>query len=114
MRAGWRRRIEVFSPKLERRLSLGSRDAWRLWLVLEANPTVASFCERGGRSIEAFLKLRRAQAPKQRRAASDIARVQRDRAKPLAEVAPAPSAPAQRAQGEVKGRRLRIARGFGR
>ena len=41
-----RRRLEVFSPKLSRRLSLGSYNAWRLWLALEANPEVISFCER--------------------------------------------------------------------
>ena len=45
-RRGLRRRIEVFSPKLGRRLSLGSYDAWQLWLALEANPQVVSFCER--------------------------------------------------------------------
>lgn len=40
------RRIEVFSPKLGRRLSLSSYAAWQLWLALEANPAVATFCER--------------------------------------------------------------------
>ena len=40
--AGWRRRLEVFSPKLARRLSLGSYDAWRCWIALEANPAVKS------------------------------------------------------------------------
>lgn len=40
------RRIEVFSPKLGRRLSLTSYAAWQLWLALEANPTVKAFCER--------------------------------------------------------------------
>lgn len=40
------RRIEVFSPKLGRRLSLSSYAAWQLWLALEANPAVAAFCER--------------------------------------------------------------------
>lgn len=45
-RGGWRRRIEVFSPKLGRRLSLGSYDAFRTWLVIEANPAIASFTER--------------------------------------------------------------------
>ncbi len=44
--AGWRRRLEVFSPKLARRLSLGSYDAWRCWIAIEANPAVTSFCER--------------------------------------------------------------------
>lgn len=46
LRPGRRRRIEVFSPKLGRRLTLGSYDAWRVWLALEANPAVTSFCER--------------------------------------------------------------------
>src|SRR2546425_4376613 len=41
-----RRRLEVFSPKLARRASLGSYDAWKLWLALEANPQVERFCER--------------------------------------------------------------------
>ncbi len=41
-----RRRLEVFSPKLGRRLSLASYGAWQLWLALEANPLVQRFCER--------------------------------------------------------------------
>src|SRR5450432_1047713 len=45
-RPSWRRRIEVFSPKIGRRLSLGSYDAYRTWLVIEANPAIATFCER--------------------------------------------------------------------
>lgn len=45
-RGGWRRRIEVFSPKLGRRLSLGSYDAYRTWLVIEANPAIEAFTER--------------------------------------------------------------------
>ena len=40
------RRIEVFSPKLGRLLSLTSYAAWQLWLALEANPTASTFCER--------------------------------------------------------------------
>lgn len=44
-----RRRLEVFSPKLVRRLSLSSHDAWRCWLALEANPAVSAFCERPAR-----------------------------------------------------------------
>ena len=44
-----RRRLEVFSPKLARRLSLSSYDAWRCWLALEANPAVSAFCERPAR-----------------------------------------------------------------
>lgn len=47
--ASWRRRLEVFSPKLDRRLSLGSYQAWRCWVALEANPAVTSFCERPAR-----------------------------------------------------------------
>mgnify|MGYP000293312828 CR=1 FL=1 len=45
-RPAGRRRIEVFSPKLARRLSLGGYDAYRTWLVIEANPWIKSFCER--------------------------------------------------------------------
>jgi hypothetical protein len=45
-RSGWCRRIEVFSPKLGRRLSLASYDAYRTWLVIEANPAIDSFTER--------------------------------------------------------------------
>jgi hypothetical protein len=41
-----RRRLEVFSPKLGRRASFGSYPAWKIWLALEANPQVLSFCER--------------------------------------------------------------------
>jgi hypothetical protein len=44
--ASWRRRLEVFSPKLDRRLSLGSYQAWRGWVALEANPAIIKFCER--------------------------------------------------------------------
>ena len=40
------RRLEVFSPKLGRRLSLTSYAAWQLWLALEANPVASMFCER--------------------------------------------------------------------
>lgn len=68
--------------------------------------------------IEAFLALRRTQAPKRRRSASDIAQVQRERkaaALPPERSAPAPSeAERQRATGPIKGKPLRIARGFGR
>jgi hypothetical protein len=48
-KAALRRRLEVFSPKLGRRASLGSYDAWRCWLALEANPLVVRFCERPAR-----------------------------------------------------------------
>jgi hypothetical protein len=40
------RRIEVFSPKIKRRLTLFSRDSHDAWLLLEADPTVRAFCER--------------------------------------------------------------------
>ncbi|MDP9083844.1 MAG: hypothetical protein M3N50_08770 [Pseudomonadota bacterium] len=40
------RRIEVFSPKIKRRLTLFSWDAHDAWLLLEADPTVRTFCER--------------------------------------------------------------------
>ena len=46
VRRATQRRIEVFSPKLGRRLSLSSYGAWQLWIALEANPLVSSFCER--------------------------------------------------------------------
>lgn len=45
-RGGSRRRIEVFSPKLGRRMSLSSYETWQIWLALEANPAVSTFCER--------------------------------------------------------------------
>jgi hypothetical protein len=45
-RRPWQRRIEVFSPKLRRRLTLFSRDAQDAWILLEADPHVHSFCER--------------------------------------------------------------------
>lgn len=45
-RPAGRRRIEVFSPKIGRRLSLGGYDAYRTWLVIEANPLIVTFCER--------------------------------------------------------------------
>jgi hypothetical protein len=43
-RRPWQRRIEVFSPKLRRRLTLFSRDAQDAWILLEADPHVHSFC----------------------------------------------------------------------
>jgi hypothetical protein len=45
-RRPWQRRIEVFSPKLQRRLTLFSRDTQDAWILLEADPHVQSFCER--------------------------------------------------------------------
>ena len=40
------RLIEGYSPKLGRRVSVHSRAAFELWLGLEADPSVLSFCER--------------------------------------------------------------------
>jgi hypothetical protein len=45
-RRPWQRRIEVFSPKLGRRLTLFSYAAHDAWLLLEADPKVKRFCER--------------------------------------------------------------------
>lgn len=45
-RKGWRRRIEVFSPKISRRVCLGSYLAYQTWIMLEANPRISNFCER--------------------------------------------------------------------
>lgn len=84
--------------------------------------------------IEAFLALRRKQASKSKRASTDIARVQRDRAKgrkapapatatttglakseqPLLSPEPAPMELPGLATGPVKGKSLRITRGFAR
>jgi putative transposase len=75
----------------------------------------------GDDPIEAFLALRRKEAPKRKRAASDVARVQRERAqggatKPAPAETPSTETPAAPllATGPVKGRPLRIARGFAR
>lgn len=64
-RPAGRRRIEVFSPKIGRRLSLGSYDASRTWLVIEANPDIVTFCEQPtyveghrGRVIDFWVPLR--------------------------------------------------------
>jgi len=40
------RLIEGFSPKLGRRVSCHSRAAFELWLGVEADPTIQTFCER--------------------------------------------------------------------
>ncbi|MGX6568788.1 hypothetical protein [Cupriavidus necator] len=75
----------------------------------------------GDNPIEAFLALRRKQAGKRRRAASDIAQVKRERQT----AKPPPSDPASEtvtpvqplsplAKGPVKGKALRIARGYSR
>ena len=60
-----RRRLNVFSPKLTRRLSLASYDVWRCWLALKANPAVLSFCERptrmsgsGSATLDFWVQLR--------------------------------------------------------
>ena len=65
VRRAAQRRIEVFSPKLGRRLSLSTYGAWQLWLALEANPMVSSFCERPAyvaasdrRTIDFWVQLR--------------------------------------------------------
>jgi len=41
-------RIEAFSPKLGRRLTLFSHAAFRLWLCIESDPSILVFCERHG------------------------------------------------------------------
>lgn len=48
-RRPWQRRIEVFSPKLHRRLTLFSQAAHQAWLLLEADPRVKRFCEHPAR-----------------------------------------------------------------
>ncbi len=40
------RLIETYSPKLGRRVSFYSRAAFELWLGLEADPAIRTFCER--------------------------------------------------------------------
>ena len=45
-RRPWQRRIEVYSPKLKRRLTLFSWAAHDAWVLLEADPAVKGFCER--------------------------------------------------------------------
>lgn len=68
----------------------------------------------GESPIDAFVKLRRGAASKSRRAASDLARVQRERrdAPPSEPTAVQPSS--QLVSEPVKGKPLRIARGFAR
>ncbi|HEM7894638.1 MULTISPECIES: hypothetical protein [Burkholderia] len=41
-------RLDAFSLKLNRRLTLFQRGAPELWLLIEADPAVQSFCERPG------------------------------------------------------------------
>ena len=38
------RRIEAFSPKLNRRIHLSSRAAFELWLTQESDPTILTLC----------------------------------------------------------------------
>jgi hypothetical protein len=45
-RRPWQRRIEVYSPKIQRRLTLFSRNVHDAWVLLEADPEVRTFCER--------------------------------------------------------------------
>lgn len=68
----------------------------------------------GESPIDTFVNLRRAKASKSPRAASDLARVQRER-RDAPDTAPNPVEPSsQLATGVVKGKNLRIARGFAR
>lgn len=39
-------RFDVFGPKIGRRLTLFGRHAFQLWLRLEADPQVVTYCER--------------------------------------------------------------------
>ncbi|WP_244136393.1 hypothetical protein [Burkholderia sp. BCC0405] len=41
-------RLDAFSLKLNRRLTLFQRGAPELWLLIETDPVVHSFCERPG------------------------------------------------------------------
>ena len=80
--------------------------------------------EEGQNPIEAFVEQRRRKAPKLKRAASDVARAQRDRqAAPSVDAPTSPGAGSaesttpvlnQLAKGPVKARRLRIPAGFAR
>jgi len=45
-RRPWQRRLEAYSSKLGRRLTLFSYAAHDAWLLLEADPRVRQFCER--------------------------------------------------------------------
>lgn len=48
-RSGRRRRIEAFSPKIGRRVSLWSYTSYRVWIAAEANPQISSLCEHPAR-----------------------------------------------------------------
>ncbi len=94
-------RHEVHSLRLRQEVFKAKRDK-QLAFVAGESP------------IDAFVKLRRAKAPKSRRAASDLARIQRER-RDAPNGVPAPvEASSQLASGPVKGKNLRIARGFSR
>jgi hypothetical protein len=41
-------RLEVFSPKLNRRLTFYRRSALEQWVLIEADPAISAFCERPG------------------------------------------------------------------
>lgn len=47
-RPPFRHRYEVFSPKLERRITLYSWDAVLVWTLIEGVPEITQFCERPG------------------------------------------------------------------
>ena len=47
-RPPFRHRYEVFSPKLERRITLFSWDAVLVWTLIEGVPEITRFCERPG------------------------------------------------------------------
>ena len=67
----------------------------------------------GESPIDTFVKLRRSKASKSRRAASDLARVQRER-RDVPSVPTSVEPSSQLASGPVKGKSLRITRGFAR
>ena len=68
----------------------------------------------GESPIDAFVKLRRTKAPTSRRAASDLARIQRERRNAPPSEAAVEIAPLPLAKGPIKGKALRIQRGFAR
>ena len=132
------RRLVVATESGEILEPLQASGAWRehrhsLWLrraFFKAKRQRQLDFAAGQDPIEAFLALRRKQASKSKRASTDIARVQRDRAKvntaptpetatnpPNSAVPPLPPSPAPTelqglATGPVKGKSLRITRGF--
>lgn len=68
----------------------------------------------GENPIDTFVKLRRAKASKSRRAASDLARVQRERNNAVPKDPAAVEPATELVTGSVKGKKLRIERGFAR